>query len=157
MTNSDIKTSEIINSDKMQVYKGLEITTNKISLHERQNIPHHYLAEFERYFREYPSEKVESLKGKAGWDQMRRDGGWDLRRLDATAAVGKAGFSCADGAHDDDDHVFFMVVTVGLESGRSCDGIAGLVVVEVAMRVNVDGLLPVELRRLRRNESERKE
>ncbi|KAJ0095711.1 hypothetical protein Patl1_15013 [Pistacia atlantica] len=102
----------------MQVYKGLEITTNKISLHERQNIPHHYLAEFERYFREYPSEKVESLKGKAGRDQMRR---------------------------------------VGLESGRSCDGIAGLVVVEVAMRVNIDGLLQVERHRLRRNESERKE
>ncbi|XP_031256236.1 adenylate isopentenyltransferase-like [Pistacia vera] len=39
--------SEIINSDKMQVYKGLDITTNKISLHERQNIPHHFLGEFD--------------------------------------------------------------------------------------------------------------
>ncbi|KAJ0038636.1 hypothetical protein Pint_21970 [Pistacia integerrima] len=238
--------SEIINSDKMQVYKGLDITTNKISLHERQNIPHHFLGElnsqdgeltplefrhlahltisdivsrkrtpfivggsnsfiysllveeynprfdaldasnsvssslrynccflwvdsslpvlyeyldkrvdemfetgmfeeleeyfreseelkycvnsvsrsglrkaiglpeFERYFREYPAEEVESLTGKGGWDQVRRgvyeeavrqikentrqlakgqigkikklrDGGWDLRRLDATA------------------------------------------------------------------------
>ncbi|KAJ0096071.1 hypothetical protein Patl1_14976 [Pistacia atlantica] len=73
------------------------------------------LPEFERYFREYPAEKVGSLTGKGGWDQVRRgvyeeavrqikentrqlakgqigkikklrDGGWDLRRLDATAA-----------------------------------------------------------------------
>ncbi|KAJ0096068.1 hypothetical protein Patl1_14975 [Pistacia atlantica] len=41
--------SEIINSDKMQVYKGLDITTNKISLHERQNIPHHFLGEFDSH------------------------------------------------------------------------------------------------------------
>ncbi|XP_044494605.1 adenylate isopentenyltransferase-like [Mangifera indica] len=39
--------SEIINSDKMQVYKGLDITTNKISQHERQNVPHHFLGEFD--------------------------------------------------------------------------------------------------------------
>ncbi|XP_044489645.1 adenylate isopentenyltransferase-like [Mangifera indica] len=39
--------SEIINSDKMQAYKGLDITTNKISPHERQNIPHHFLGEFD--------------------------------------------------------------------------------------------------------------
>ncbi|KAI3913628.1 hypothetical protein MKX01_035824 [Papaver californicum] len=39
--------SEIINSDKMQIYPGLSITTNKIPLHERFNIPHHLLDEFE--------------------------------------------------------------------------------------------------------------
>ncbi|KAK6921735.1 hypothetical protein RJ641_012242 [Dillenia turbinata] len=35
--------SEIINSDKIQVYKGLDITTNKISMSERLGIPHHLL------------------------------------------------------------------------------------------------------------------
>ncbi|KAF8390121.1 hypothetical protein HHK36_024643 [Tetracentron sinense] len=38
---------EIINSDKMQVYKGLDITTNKIPMHERLNVPHHLLGEFD--------------------------------------------------------------------------------------------------------------
>ncbi|KAK6931514.1 hypothetical protein RJ641_003307 [Dillenia turbinata] len=35
--------SEIINSDKIQVYKGLDITTNKISISERLGISHHLL------------------------------------------------------------------------------------------------------------------
>ncbi|KAH0756745.1 hypothetical protein KY290_020238 [Solanum tuberosum] len=34
---------EIINSDKMQVYKGLDIITNKITDIEKQGIPHHLL------------------------------------------------------------------------------------------------------------------
>ncbi|KAK7280470.1 hypothetical protein RJT34_25534 [Clitoria ternatea] len=37
--------SEIINSDKMQVYKGLDITTNKIPLHQRRGVPHHLLGD----------------------------------------------------------------------------------------------------------------
>lgn len=37
--------AEIINSDKMQVYKGLDITTNKIPPHERRGVPHHLLGE----------------------------------------------------------------------------------------------------------------
>ncbi|KAF2314894.1 hypothetical protein GH714_037097 [Hevea brasiliensis] len=37
--------SEIINSDKMQIYKGLEVTTNKITEEERSGIPHHLLGE----------------------------------------------------------------------------------------------------------------
>lgn len=37
--------SEIINADKMQLYKGLEITTNKIPLTERNGIPHHLLGD----------------------------------------------------------------------------------------------------------------
>jgi adenylate isopentenyltransferase (cytokinin synthase) len=36
---------EIINSDKMQVYKGLDITTNKILPHERRGVRHHLLGE----------------------------------------------------------------------------------------------------------------
>ncbi|KAK4605922.1 hypothetical protein RGQ29_000275 [Quercus rubra] len=37
--------AEIINSDKMQVYNGLDITTNKIPLHQRCGITHHLLGE----------------------------------------------------------------------------------------------------------------
>ncbi|KAK7412641.1 hypothetical protein VNO78_04160 [Psophocarpus tetragonolobus] len=35
--------AEIVNSDKMQVYKGLDITTNKVSEEEREGVPHHLL------------------------------------------------------------------------------------------------------------------
>ena len=34
---------EIINSDKMQVYKGLEIVTNKITHAEKQGVRHYLL------------------------------------------------------------------------------------------------------------------
>ncbi|KAJ6689653.1 hypothetical protein OIU85_006009 [Salix viminalis] len=39
--------SEIVNSDKMQVYKGLDITTNKITIQDRQGVPHHLLGEID--------------------------------------------------------------------------------------------------------------
>ncbi|KZV32409.1 hypothetical protein F511_03692 [Dorcoceras hygrometricum] len=35
--------AEVINSDKMQVYRGLDITTNKITEEERCGVPHHLL------------------------------------------------------------------------------------------------------------------
>ncbi|WZZ67869.1 adenylate isopentenyltransferase 1, chloroplastic-like [Brassica napus] len=35
--------SEIINSDKIQLYKGLEITTNQITIPDRRGVPHHLL------------------------------------------------------------------------------------------------------------------
>ncbi|KAF5204554.1 tRNA dimethylallyltransferase [Thalictrum thalictroides] len=35
--------AEIINSDKMQVYEGLDITTNKVTKEERRGVPHHLL------------------------------------------------------------------------------------------------------------------
>ncbi|XP_031114163.1 adenylate isopentenyltransferase 5, chloroplastic-like [Ipomoea triloba] len=35
--------AEIINSDKMQVYKGLDIATNKVTDEERRGVPHHLL------------------------------------------------------------------------------------------------------------------
>ncbi|XP_069146889.1 adenylate isopentenyltransferase 5, chloroplastic-like [Solanum lycopersicum] len=38
---------EIINSDKMQVYKGLEIVTNKITHAEKQGVRHYLLGEIE--------------------------------------------------------------------------------------------------------------
>ncbi|KAF8399117.1 hypothetical protein HHK36_014982 [Tetracentron sinense] len=39
--------SEVVNSDKMQVYKGLDITTNKIPMHDRLGVPHHLFDEFD--------------------------------------------------------------------------------------------------------------
>lgn len=36
--------SEIINSDKMQMYKGLDILTNKITHEESQGVPHHLMS-----------------------------------------------------------------------------------------------------------------
>ncbi|KAI3502606.1 hypothetical protein L1887_30787 [Cichorium endivia] len=41
------KNSEIINSDKMQVYRRLDITTNKITMQERRGVPHHLLGAFD--------------------------------------------------------------------------------------------------------------
>ncbi|MCD7473129.1 Adenylate isopentenyltransferase [Datura stramonium] len=38
--------SEIINSDKIQISRGLDITTNKISMPERRGVVHHLLGEF---------------------------------------------------------------------------------------------------------------
>lgn len=38
---------EIINSDKMQVYKGLDIVTNKLTKSEQQGIKHHLLSKFD--------------------------------------------------------------------------------------------------------------
>lgn len=35
--------SEIINSDKIQFYQGLDITTNKTTMPERRGVPHHLL------------------------------------------------------------------------------------------------------------------
>ncbi|KAK9664840.1 hypothetical protein RND81_14G072600 [Saponaria officinalis] len=35
--------AEIINSDKMQVYKGLDIVTNKVTKEESRGVPHHLL------------------------------------------------------------------------------------------------------------------
>ncbi|MCH91403.1 adenylate isopentenyltransferase, partial [Trifolium medium] len=39
--------SEIINCDKIKVYKGLDITSDKIPIHQRNNIPHHLLGNFD--------------------------------------------------------------------------------------------------------------
>ncbi|KAE8663563.1 Adenylate isopentenyltransferase [Hibiscus syriacus] len=39
--------SQIINSDKMQLYSGLEITTNKIPMEEREGVPHFLLGDFD--------------------------------------------------------------------------------------------------------------
>ncbi|KAL8120856.1 adenylate isopentenyltransferase [Apium graveolens] len=43
LASTFFKCSEIINSDKIQLYKGLDITTNKITLHEQHGVTHHLL------------------------------------------------------------------------------------------------------------------
>ncbi|KAK4260836.1 hypothetical protein QN277_003901 [Acacia crassicarpa] len=35
----------IINADKMQLYRGLDMVTNKIPLNERNSVPHHLLGD----------------------------------------------------------------------------------------------------------------
>ncbi|XP_012570225.1 adenylate isopentenyltransferase [Cicer arietinum] len=45
--------SEIINSDKMQVYRGLDITTNKIPFHQRNGVPHHLLGDVDHSHGEF--------------------------------------------------------------------------------------------------------
>ncbi|GMH27500.1 hypothetical protein Nepgr_029343 [Nepenthes gracilis] len=45
--------AEIINSDKIQVYRGLDITTNKIRFHDRLGVPHHLLGEFDSSLGEF--------------------------------------------------------------------------------------------------------
>lgn len=52
---------EIINSDKMQVYKGLEITTNQISIPERCGVPHHLLGELPMDDGELTASKFKSM------------------------------------------------------------------------------------------------
>ncbi|EPS73689.1 adenylate isopentenyltransferase [Genlisea aurea] len=37
---------EIINADKIQVYRGLDITTNKVPFRDRKNVAHHFIGEF---------------------------------------------------------------------------------------------------------------
>ncbi|XP_057810658.1 adenylate isopentenyltransferase-like [Salvia miltiorrhiza] len=41
------RSSEIVNSDKIQIHRGLDITTNKIPPRDRENVPHHLLGEFD--------------------------------------------------------------------------------------------------------------
>ncbi|CAN1347284.1 Adenylate isopentenyltransferase [Linum perenne] len=41
--------TEIVNCDKIHIYKGLDITTNKITVEEQQGVRHHLIGEFEGY------------------------------------------------------------------------------------------------------------
>ncbi|KAE8711813.1 Adenylate isopentenyltransferase [Hibiscus syriacus] len=64
--------SEIINSDKMQRYKGLDITTNKIPLHERKGVPHHLLGD------------VESIDADVSPSQFRSEAGLTIANIAST-------------------------------------------------------------------------
>lgn len=64
--------AEIVNSDKMQVYKGLDIVTNKVTEEECRGVPHHLLgivdnpnSNFTSHdFRHHTSLAVESILSK---------------------------------------------------------------------------------------------
>ncbi|XP_010927008.1 adenylate isopentenyltransferase [Elaeis guineensis] len=57
--------SEVVNSDKIQVYRGLDITTNKIPLADRCGVPHHLLGELDPAVGELPALKFRSLAASA--------------------------------------------------------------------------------------------
>ncbi|KAJ0971533.1 hypothetical protein J5N97_019492 [Dioscorea zingiberensis] len=55
--STDIATrfaGEVVNSDKIQVYRGLDITTNKIPIADRCGVPHHLLGELDPSAGELP-------------------------------------------------------------------------------------------------------
>lgn len=56
---------EVINSDKMQVYKGLDITTNKIPVQDRLGVTHHLLGEVDPARGDLAPAEFRSLAGKA--------------------------------------------------------------------------------------------
>lgn len=57
--------SEIINSDKIQVYRGLDITTNKIPIPDRRGVPHHLLGSVDPAAGELSSASFRSLAASA--------------------------------------------------------------------------------------------
>ncbi|KAG1368117.1 Adenylate isopentenyltransferase 1, chloroplastic [Cocos nucifera] len=57
--------SEVVNADKIQVYRGLDITTNKIPLAERLGVPHHLLGQLDPAAGELPAAKFRSLAASA--------------------------------------------------------------------------------------------
>ncbi|XP_074560811.1 adenylate isopentenyltransferase 8, chloroplastic-like, partial [Curcuma longa] len=51
---SSIFSGEVINCDKIQVYRGLDITTNKMPVPDRRGVPHHLLGELDPATGELP-------------------------------------------------------------------------------------------------------
>ncbi|CAL9063725.1 unnamed protein product [Musa banksii] len=56
---------EVVNSDKIQVYRGLDITTNKIPVVERRGVPHHLLGELDPAAGELPPVGFRDLAERA--------------------------------------------------------------------------------------------
>ncbi|KAL0924209.1 hypothetical protein M5K25_005021 [Dendrobium thyrsiflorum] len=52
---------EVVNADKIQVYRGLDITTNKMPMEERRGVPHHLLGELDPAAGELPPAGFRSL------------------------------------------------------------------------------------------------
>ncbi|KAE8713518.1 Adenylate isopentenyltransferase 1 [Hibiscus syriacus] len=55
--------SQIVNSDKMQLFSGLDITTNKIPLDERRGVPHFLLGEFDSIEADVAASQFRSVAG----------------------------------------------------------------------------------------------
>ncbi|WOK93024.1 hypothetical protein Cni_G01716 [Canna indica] len=62
---STLFSGEIINSDKIQVYRGLDITTNKISDAERHSVRHHLLGELDPAAGELSPAGFRALAGRS--------------------------------------------------------------------------------------------
>ncbi|XP_042386152.1 adenylate isopentenyltransferase-like [Zingiber officinale] len=58
---SSIFGGEVINSDKIQVYRGLDVTTNKMPVVDRRGVPHHLLGELDPSTGELPPAGFRSL------------------------------------------------------------------------------------------------
>ncbi|ESQ54859.1 hypothetical protein EUTSA_v10026816mg [Eutrema salsugineum] len=57
--------AEIINSDKMQFYDGLKITTNQSTMDERRGVPHHLLGELDPEEGEVTAAKFRNMAAHA--------------------------------------------------------------------------------------------
>ncbi|KAL2324096.1 hypothetical protein Fmac_023154 [Flemingia macrophylla] len=64
--------SEIINSDKMQVYRGLDITTNKIPQAQRRGVPHHLLGDVDPGQGELSPGEFRRRAGQLIWEMRKR-------------------------------------------------------------------------------------
>jgi adenylate isopentenyltransferase (cytokinin synthase) len=52
---------EVVNADKIQLYAGLDITTNKVPLADRRGVPHHLLGAFHPEAGELPPSSFRSI------------------------------------------------------------------------------------------------
>ncbi|CAL9079421.1 unnamed protein product [Musa textilis] len=59
---------EVVNSDKIQVYRGLDITTSKIPVVERSGVPHQLIGELDPATVELSPAAFHSLAGCAAID-----------------------------------------------------------------------------------------
>ncbi|PKU61925.1 adenylate isopentenyltransferase-like [Dendrobium catenatum] len=56
---------EVVNADKIQVYRGLDVTTNKMPIPDRRGVPHHLLGALDPAAGELPAEGFRSLASDA--------------------------------------------------------------------------------------------
>uniref|UniRef100_A0A0D3ESN5 Adenylate isopentenyltransferase n=1 Tax=Oryza barthii TaxID=65489 RepID=A0A0D3ESN5_9ORYZ len=56
---------EVVNADKIQLYDGLDVTTNKVSLADRRGVPHHLLGAIRAEAGELPPSSFRSLAAAA--------------------------------------------------------------------------------------------
>ncbi|EOA31009.1 hypothetical protein CARUB_v10014152mg [Capsella rubella] len=57
--------SEVINSDKIQLYKGLDVLTNKVTPQECRGVPHHLLGVFDSEFGNLTATQYSNLASQA--------------------------------------------------------------------------------------------
>lgn len=56
---------EVVNADKIQLYEGLDVTTNKVSLADRRGVPHHLLGAVPAEAGELPASAYRALAAEA--------------------------------------------------------------------------------------------